>query len=244
MPGEIPPSAIFVPQVLLALQGLADPVQANAARRYFKTAINNLGVSNPKIEALEKELCGPWARQATPEQALDFCEQLLRLRVYEASIFGLYFLSRFSKRLPAQTFDRAEEWLEADLLDSWAAVDTLAPRSLGPVLDREPWLGDTLRRWTRSGNRWTRRAAAVTLVLQVRRGKHLGLAYDIAFALHTDTDDLVQKAAGWILRDSGVTDPARLEGFVRAHGRAMPRTMLRYAIEKFPESLRKELLSI
>ena len=70
----------------------------------------------------------------------------------------------------------------------------------------------------------------------------LDLVYEIAKRLHADREDLIQKAVGWALREAGKTDPARLERYLRANGASIPRTTLRYAIERFPEAKRRNLL--
>ena len=93
------------------------------------------------------------------------------------------------------------------------------------------------------GDMWVRRAAAVSLVRLAARGLALDLAYGVADALRFDLEDLVQKAAGWLLREAGRTDRPRLERYLRANGPSIPRTTLRYAIEHFPEGPRKALLA-
>ena len=92
------------------------------------------------------------------------------------------------------------------------------------------------------GDMWVRRAAAVSLVRLAARGLALDLAYGVADALRFDPEDLIQKAAGWLLREAGRTDRPRLERYLRANGPSIPRTTLRYAIEHFPEGRRKALL--
>jgi 3-methyladenine DNA glycosylase AlkD len=90
---------------------------------------------------------------------------------------------------------------------------------------------------------WVRRASIVGLIPRARRGESLDLVYGIAKRLHSDREDLIQKAVGWALREAGKTDPARLEHYLRTNGPAIPRTTLRYAIERFPETKRKALLT-
>jgi 3-methyladenine DNA glycosylase AlkD len=81
---------------------------------------------------------------------------------------------------------------------------------------------------------WVRRASAVALIPSFRRGLALDVAYDLAKTLHPDREDLIHKAVGWMLREAGKLDPARLERYLRAEGPAIPRTTVRYAIERFP----------
>jgi 3-methyladenine DNA glycosylase AlkD len=111
-------------------------------------------------------------------------------------------------------------------------------------LDRFPDLFSTMVEWTKSPHVWVRRAAAVSLVKFARRGKHLDIAYRIARRLLADKEDLIHKAVGWLLREAGRTDSDRLVGFLCQHGPKIPRTTLRYAIERFPNQQRKRLLVI
>ena len=87
-----------------------------------------------------------------------------------------------------------------------------------------------------------RRASIVAFLKLVKRDEFLEPAYAMARRHFASDDDLVQKAAGWLLREAGKRDMGRLEEFLLAHGPAMPRTTLRYAIERFPEPGRRELL--
>jgi 3-methyladenine DNA glycosylase AlkD len=109
------------------------------------------------------------------------------------------------------------------------------------MFDR-PELAARLRVWSRDRNMWVRRASIVGLIPLARRGHSLDLVYEIAKRLHVDQEDLIQKAVGWALREAGKTDPARLERHLRANGAAIPRTTLRYAIERFPDARRRALL--
>jgi 3-methyladenine DNA glycosylase AlkD len=88
-----------------------------------------------------------------------------------------------------------------------------------------------------------RRGAAVAFVPLARRGRELDAAYEVASRLFDDGEDLIHKATGWLLREAGTTDPRRLERFLRAEGPRIPRTALRYAIERFPPPKRKRLLA-
>jgi 3-methyladenine DNA glycosylase AlkD len=100
-----------------------------------------------------------------------------------------------------------------------------------------------MRVWARDRNMWVRRASIVGLIQRARRGESLDLVYEIARRLHPDREDLIQKAVGWALREAGKTDMPRLERYLRANGAAIPRTTLRYAIERFPEKKRRAILA-
>jgi 3-methyladenine DNA glycosylase AlkD len=97
--------------------------------------------------------------------------------------------------------------------------------------------------WSSHRNLWVRRASVVALIPSVRRGAALAEGYATARRLQRDREDLVQKAVGWMLREAGKVDAARLERYLRREGPRTPRTTLRYAIERFPIAKRRGLLA-
>jgi 3-methyladenine DNA glycosylase AlkD len=118
-------------------------------------------------------------------------------------------------------------------------VDSSAPQIVGAHLES----GDRslLERLARSESLWERRIAILATQHFIRRGD-FGTTLTIAEMLVDDRHDLIHKAVGWMLREVGNRDRAAEEGFLRRHHRTMPRTMLRYAIEKFPPDLRQAYL--
>jgi 3-methyladenine DNA glycosylase AlkD len=86
-------------------------------------------------------------------------------------------------------------------------------------------------------------SSGVALIPLARKGQALDLLYANAKRLHTDPEDLIQKAVGWALREAGKADSARLERYLRANGTSIPRTTLRYAIERFPAAKRRDILN-
>jgi 3-methyladenine DNA glycosylase AlkD len=124
-----------------------------------------------------------------------------------------------------------------------ATTDSICGSLIGPLLLQYPKLAARMVGWSRNPNMWVRRAAAVGLIPSVRRGVALDLAYTVAERLHRDREDLIQKAVGWMLREAGKADPGRLERYLLKNGRTIPRTTLRYAIERFPPGRRRTLLA-
>ena len=133
-------------------------------------------------------------------------------------------------------------WLVANHSANWATTDAICCSLIGPLLVEHPELAVRMRVWACDRHLWVRRASAVGIIPSIRQGVALDLAYEIARRLHADREDLIQKAAGWMLREAGKADGPRLERYLRANGRGIPRTMLRYAIERFPDKKRTELL--
>jgi len=105
-----------------------------------------------------------------------------------------------------------------------------------------PWppkLRKELKEWARSENRWLRRATAVSLIVPVKQGRFLDAAFEIARILLTDSDDLVRKGYGWLLKDVSIRYLSEVFDFVMMHKQVMPRISLRCAIERMPQDLRR-----
>ncbi len=217
------------------------PVRATA---FFKPEeeVYTIGLSTPRLRQIERRLYGLVRSAWGYPQALQFADALLHERHLEGRSLGLMLLARFHRELEADLLVQAHDWLAADLCDNWALTDLLATKLLAPLLQRHPPLAERLKGWTGSRNLWLRRASLVALVPLARNGQQLALAYSIATKLQKDRSDLIQKAAGWLLRECGQTNPRRLATYLMAHGPRVPRTTLRYAIERFPQAQRDDLI--
>jgi 3-methyladenine DNA glycosylase AlkD len=125
-------------------------------------------------------------------------------------------------------------------VNNWDLVDGSAPAIVGGYFEARN--RSQLYRWARSKKLWERRIAMLATYRYIRQGDFAD-ALAIARILRDDREDLIQKAVGWMLREIGNRDREAEERFLRAHHRKMPRTMLRYAIEKFPEPQRRSYLN-
>lgn len=220
----------------------ADPIRAAGAQKYFKDTIRCYGLTAPQVRELAGRAGGMIKDDWSVDPAIEFCGLMLADPYFEAKAVGVLVLERFKKDFPRSLFRTIHGWLAADLCDNWATVDTLCPRSVGALLEKYPELVRAIRSWARSRNRWVRRASLVSFLKLTRKPGGLGAIYEISKSLFADDDDLVQKANGWLLREAGKADPARLEKFLRSNGPAIPRTTLRYAIERFAPEKRRALL--
>jgi 3-methyladenine DNA glycosylase AlkD len=217
---------------------------AHRSRSYFKPheKVCFYGVKVPVVRRIERELFATVRAQWEFEQALEFCDLVTRERQIESRTVGILLLSRFKRQFGRDLIRVIERWLRDDRFDNWALTDTAAPYLIAPLLGSFPDLTTTIERWTRSRNLWVRRSALVSLIYLVRKGRELDLAYRLAESLFGDCEDLIHKATGWLLRESGKTDQTRLQTFLLERGSMMHRTALRYAIERFPEETRKMIL--
>jgi 3-methyladenine DNA glycosylase AlkD len=213
------------------LRALANPDVAAHALRFFRTGPGEYGEGDRflgiRVPALRK-----LARTHADLPIADV-RKLLASRWHEERLLALFMLVRqFDKGDATQRADIAKHYL-TDLrhVNNWDLVDSSAHLILGPHLET----GDrrVLDRLSRSRNLWERRIAMMTTFHFIRGGEFED-ALRIAKQLLHDREDLIHKAAGWMLREIGKRDKPAECKFLDAHAAVMPRTMLRYAIEKFP----------
>jgi 3-methyladenine DNA glycosylase AlkD len=226
------------------LRQAADPEFARRSAAYFKKddVFVTLGVKAADVRSVARAIVStvrdPWGIG----EAIAFCERMSRRSHHEAKAVGVLVLGRFRDAFPGELLRIARSWIEEGRFENWAAIDLLCPEVLTPLVGRDRELARTVRGWATADLLWIRRAAAVTFVPLARRGEWLDDAYDVALRLRAEPQDLVQKACGWLLREAGRTDRARLRRFLLTRGAEFPRTTVRYAIERFPEIERRELL--
>ncbi|HQL81718.1 MAG TPA: DNA alkylation repair protein [Spirochaetota bacterium] len=218
----------------------ADPVQAKNLMRFFKTGPGEygegdrfLGISVPVQRAIALR-----HRDLTAGDAA----KLLASKLHEERLIALMLLlERYRRGDDGERKKVIRLYLSNTVhVNNWDLVDLSAPGLLGAFLtdrDRAP-----LYRLARSASLWERRIAIISTLAFIRNGDP-GTTFDIAEMLLADEHDLIHKAVGWMLREAGKRDRAAEMRFLDRHAAAMPRTMLRYAIEKFPEKIRRAYLA-
>lgn len=227
------------------LEAQARPAGAFDPSRYFRTteALGFLNVRTPIVRDLGKTIAKEHRDLWNVKDALRFADVLIRDRHLEVKGVGIEALACFRPQFTPEMLPTVKGWLAKNHSANWATTDSICGSIISPLLLAHPALASRVASWTGHRNVWVRRAAAVSLVRLAARGLALDLAYGVADALRSDPEDLIQKAAGWLLREAGRTDRLRLERYLRANGPSIPRTTLRYAIEHFPEGPRKALLA-
>jgi 3-methyladenine DNA glycosylase AlkD len=215
------------------LQSMADPVKAAILQRFFKTGPGQygegdvfLGLIVPKSRHVAKKFS---------HLPLEEIPTLLYSRVHEERFVALLIL--------IQKYDRSSSQSEKDEIvkfyldnirqvNNWDLVDLSAPSILGAHLMKGA--RQVLYRLAKSSSVWERRAAIVSTYHFIKNGE-FEETLRIAEILLQDDQDLIHKAVGWMLREVGKRNAVLEEAFVDKHYRMMPRTMLRYAIERFPQ---------
>jgi len=242
VPGDVAGSPrVEAGRVHREMRALADPQRAAFVRRFFKTAPGEygagdrfLGLTVPQVRRVALKY------QAMPLPAV---RALLKSPWHEERLLALLILVRQYERGTSVQRDAIYRMYLANTarINNWDLVDCSASAIVGAHLsDRAR---SELRRLARSPLLWERRMAIIATHFFIKDGE-VGETLRIADALLDDTHDLIHKAVGWMLREAGKRDRAALETFLRRHARRMPRTMLRYAIERFPAPLRRRYLTV
>jgi 3-methyladenine DNA glycosylase AlkD len=134
-------------------------------------------------------------------------------------------------------FEVFEKWVSS-YVGNWASCDTLCNHTVGTFVEMYPEYLSELKKWAQSPNRWVKRASAVSLIVPARKGKFLNDIFVIADILLSDKDDMVQKGYGWMLKAASQSHRKDVFNYVMSKKATMPRTSLRYAIEKMPAELK------
>lgn len=229
-----------VDEVREELRRLGDPERAGDLARYFKAGPGGygegdrfLGIRVPALRQVARR------HKGMPLEALS---ALLRSGYHEERMLALLMLTaRYAVgdgSTKKRVFDLYIEHLP--LVNNWDLVDVSSPRIVGEHLrlrDRS-----LLYELAGSDDLWRRRVAILATLAFIREGDFAD-TLALATRLLGDSEDLIHKAVGWMLREVGKRDPAVAEAFVEKHHAEMPRTMLRYAIERFPESRRRRYVA-
>ncbi len=218
-----------------------DPQTQASGERFFKEAVKLYGVKTVIVGRIGARHF-PEIKHLPKTETFALCEELLKSDYMEESFIAFDWADRLRREYEIADFEVFERWLNL-YVNNWAKCDTLCNHTIAGVVDRFPELVERLKVWARSENRWVRRGAAVTLILPGRAGKFLPDVFQIADTLLMDKDDLVQKGYGWMLKEASRKHQNEVFGYIIKHKAVMPRTALRYAIEKMPEELRKQAMA-
>lgn len=213
-----------------------DEKTKNSAQRFFKEEVKFYGVKSAIVAKIAKKYFEE-IQDAPKKEIFAYCEQLLESGYCEDAFIAFDWAYRIKKEYSPDDFQNFERWIEC-YVDNWAKCDTLCNHSVGSFIEQYPQYIENLKNWTRSENRWLRRASAVTLILPARRGGFLEDIFNISDNLMNDKDDLVQKGFGWMLKEASKPHQREVFDYVMKNKKHMPRTALRYAIEKLPKDLR------
>ena len=222
------------------IRALANKERANHSKKFFKTGKGEygygdifLGVRVPKIRVIAKK---------NIDISLSDMKTLIKSKYHEERLLGLIILvNKYSKSKDEKDRDQLYNIYISSFkyVNNWDLVDVTCAHVIGKhLLNKDRSI---LYTWAKSNDLWTKRIAIVSTHCFIRKND-LQETFKIAKILLNDEHDLIHKAVGWMLREAGKKDMEKEEIFLKKHYKTMPRTMLRYAIERFPEPKRQKYL--
>lgn len=207
-----------------------------ASQHFFREPINVYGVKAPVVQNIGKDVYAG-IRQLTKKDIFDICENLWLSGYMEEAMIACYLSEKLSKKFEPSDFQLFEYWIK-NYISNWATCDTLCNHTIGNYLMMYPEYVSKLKEFAYSENRWVKRASAVSLIIPARKGLFQDEVFELSDILLTDKDDMVQKGYGWMLKSASQYNPQAVFDYVMSKKSIMPRTALRYAIEKMPVNLK------
>lgn len=180
------------------------------------------------------------------EELLEFCEQLIASKNMDLFSIATLWIKKRKTILDKKNFFIVENWLNK-YIDDWGTCDQFCYRVLNPFVDKYPELYSYVSTWIKSEKTYVKRAAPVSLI---RSGKGIRVKTDfdkivtIVDGLKNDSHSHIQKAIGWLLKYSYQAYPEKVLNYLRENVKTLSRTAFRYALEKVPEEIRKEMMSL
>jgi 3-methyladenine DNA glycosylase AlkD len=232
---------MFYMTIKKELSKLVEPKVAERSKSFFKTEKGEygygdifIGIKMPVLRELAKKYI---------DLGFTDVKKLIKSKIHEERLVALLILVyKYKKTKDESVKNKIYEIYTNSFkyINNWDLVDVTCPHIVGVhLMDKDRTI---LYTWAKSDHLWTKRIAMLANWWFVRKGD-LSEVFKISKILLKDEHDLIHKAVGWMLREAGKKDMKALEDFLKKHYKTMPRTMLRYAIEKFPETKRKRYLN-
>ena len=232
----------IIKQIREELKAGADEKVKISAQRFFKDEIKVYGLKSAAVTKIAKTYFSQ-IKQLNKKEIFLIYQELFSSGFLEEFAIAADWSYNICDRFEPKDFKTFERWIKT-YIDNWAKCDMFCNHTVGEFIEQNPSYIGELKKWTKSKNRWVKRAAAVSLIIPAKKGEFLKDIFEIAESLLLDKDDMVQKGYGWMLKEASRKHQKEVFNFVVKHKAVMPRTALRYAIEKMPENLRKKAMII
>ena len=217
-----------------------DSVQKFTKKEDRNNRVTHYGVKTPIVRKISTKYYSQ-IKAKPKEEIFKICEDLLKSRCSEEKTIAFDWAFRLRKCYEESDFNIFELWLKK-YVTGWGSCDDLCTHAFGAFIYQFPEFIPKVKEWARSKNQWLKRASAVVLIYSIRRDKYLETVFEIADLLLLDKEDLVQKGYGWMLKEASNLYPQEVFQYVMKHRAEMPRTSLRYAIEKMPPEWKKKAM--
>jgi len=237
-----------IPKIRKDLRENADKKYKDSIGRWFKEHVKFMGVKTPTVRKIAAKY---WqeVKYLDKKQIFELCEELLKGNKQNAfdeeATIAYAWAFKLKNQYNESDWKIFERWLKT-YVSNWGKCDDFCTHAFGELLSQYPEFVSVVKKWTKSKNRWVRRASAVIFIKSNNTyltGKSsLKDIFYIADQLLLDSDDLVQKGYGWLLKAASFGHQKQVFDYVMKNKDKMPRTALRYAIEKMPKNLKKQAM--
>lgn len=210
------------------------------SKKFFKEPVDVYGLKSKDVRALAKKFFKQIAGEPK-DKIFGYCETLWKSNKFEECFIACFCSEKLAPQYTKEDIRIFECWLD-NYVTNWASCDTLCNHTIAMLTEKYPELIKYMKKWALSKNIWTRRGAAVTLIIPARKGLFLKDILEIADTLLPSPEDLVQKGYGWMLKAASEAYPKEVFDYLISKKKVMPRTAYRYALEKMPAQLRKKAM--
>lgn len=222
------------------LKDNSDETTRQSSRRFFREEVMVYGIKSALVGKIGMEYFKK-IKDRPKSGIYDLCNQLWQSGYLEESFIACNWSYHIHKTYEPGDFNIFENWVDT-CVSNWASCDTFCNHTVGTFIEMFPGYISRLKDWTKSSNRWMRRGSAVSLIVPARKGVFLTEILEIAALLLLDEEDMVQKGYGWMLKVASQAHQKEVFDFVIRNKARMPRTALRYAIEKMPADLKDQAM--
>ena len=209
-------------------------------KRFFKEEVVLYGVKSAIVSKIAKKYFQE-IKELNKKELFLICEELLKSNYCEEAYIVSNWLPKRLELFEKKDIKIFKKWIDL-YINNWAKCDGFCNHTIGDLLEKFPEIMPEIKSWSKSKNKWLKRASAVSLILPARRGKYLTDVFEISDVLLLDAEDMVLKGYGWLLKEASRKHQKEVLSYVLKHKKIMPRTSLRYAIELMPEELRQKAL--
>ncbi len=234
-------AATLLKDIRARLKAAADPEFEAGLRWFFKEPVKPYGVRTPFLRELAR-LAYAQVKHWPVAERDRFVTELWKSGMLEEGVVATHLYRRFAKSCDEREFRMFEQWVNR-YVTNWSNCDGVSTWLIAACIANRPGLADRLAHWTKSKNRWKRRSAAVSLIQEAKQGRNTETIFHVCGLLLNDSDDMVQKGVGWVLKETYPKKPREVSDFLDPWRSRAPRLVLRLAAEKMTEEDRRRLLT-
>jgi 3-methyladenine DNA glycosylase AlkD len=232
----------MINEIRKELKSQADAKFQKTVQRFFKEKIKAYGVRSSVALNVAKKYFKQ-IKDKDKKEIFNLCSKLWQSGYLEESSVACQWAYATRERFEHKDFKTFEIWVKR-YISNWAQCDAFCTHTMGFFVEKYPNFIARVKKWAKSENLWARRASAVSFIIPAKKGLFLKDIFEISDVLLRDEEAMVQKGYGWLLKAASDAWQKEVFDYVMKHKAKMPRTALRYAIEKMPKNLKKRAMVV